>query len=690
MGQDLVRKATDLLTNFEQQLLQMAGSHHSPPSSAQAQSFSHVYHSFVAAFSAWKAHDADTLLQTMLAQYVELDRIWQTIKREGEAVVQAEYRDGIRENQVLLLARIKRLAGPERAKIMIRDAIRKARKDQRQQRQQQQQQQPQQQRDVGSSTALPVSAPSSSSTTSLPLALDESGLRAVGSPSLESIRESSPPAADPRAVEDLMRVMSVIPDNRTLVHELAINKEYRIEGETGVSAELRRTLQRATFDEMRAEVQQGRGERWIVAMTVHIRTRLLRLLTPGNSLHVLISEALDPAVVARECAMGSFSYERFFEFMLSILPRLCAPFRDPDVAALARPPQQDRNDQAGDLIDRLARLMHVIDLLSLDYANFLLHESAPRILHDAPAYEERCFSQDLTNGVLTLDQTARWWHQTREQVQAEADRRDPEGVDHPSNRPSARKIYAHALTDLFIAVMELEHDSVPETLRLDRDRIITVRSDTLRIVAVGAILLSAKNLLKRDVRSPWKMEATRIWDILRDNGGSLSDADIAAQILSCLESAHTLPPAVKTQLSGLVARFVSQAQSRRLTDPVMRLLFHRLRTHVRQRLLSSFSPTSSGNNTNERSTRGGGANSTAASSSSAAASAGGNEGLVASGMVEFVPRISELVEEVCKVGEVDRASHGRWYEEIASRSLTATNSDEGSSSATPQQGSLGW
>ncbi|KAI9882404.1 MAG: hypothetical protein M1823_005849 [Watsoniomyces obsoletus] len=705
--QDLVRKATDLLTNFEQLLHRMTASPQNSPSVDHSQSFSDTYHGFVAAFSAWKAHDADTLLNTMLAQYVELDRIWQTIKREGEAVVQAEYHEGIRENQVLLLARIKRLAGPERAKMMIRDAIRKARRDHRQQRQQEQQQQ---HRDVGSSSALPAPGSSSISATSLPLALDESGLRAVASPTLESIRESSPPAADPQAVEDLMRVMSVIPDNRTLVHELAINKEYRIEGETGMSADLRRTLQRATFDEMRAEVQQGRGERWIVAMTVHIRTRLLRLLTPGNSLHVLISEALDPAVVARECAMGSFSYEKFFEFMLSILPRLCAPFRDPDVAALAHPPPPQEmngeageiNDQTGDIIGRLARLMHVIDLLSLDYANFLLHESAPRILHDAPAYEERYFAQDLANGVITLDQTARWWHQTRDQVQAEADRRDPEGVNHPANRPSARKIYAHALTDLFIAVTQLEHDLVPETLRLDRDRIIAVRNNTVCIVAVGAIMLSAKNLLKRDVRSPWKPEAIRIWDILSDNHNKNSSAtDTATQIISCLESAHTLPPAVKTQLSGLVARFVSQTQARQLTDPVMRLLFHRLRTHVRQRLLSSFSSGNNNNNNhNERPTTRGGTNTTlqatsSSSSSSIGSAAGGsgNEGLIASGMVEFVPRITELVEEVCKVGEVDRASHGRWYEEIAGREMITSNTSvdaSSSSTVTPQQGSLGW
>ena len=719
------------------------------------------------AFSAWKAHDADTLLRTMLAQYVELDRIWQTVKNEGEEAVEAEYRDGIRENQILLLARIKRLAGPDKAKLLIRDAVRQARRGQRSGKNRGRA--GEDARGRAAAAAAAAAASPSSSSVAADLAVDQhmpSSMPAESTapesvPSAPTAVPSAPPApTDPLAFEEILRGIPVIPDNRTLIHELAINKDYRIDVDkmavTGTDP--RRHVHHSVFDEMRADLDRGQGERWIVVMTVHIRSRLLRLLTPGNSLHVLISEALDPDVVARECAMGNFSYERFFDFMMTILPRLCAPFRDPDVAALAQHRGGNGNggDDHDDVIDRLERLVHVIDLLSLDFANFLLRESAPQLLSEAPAYEARCFGDDLAKGNVTLRRTERWWVEARDKVFAEASRRDPEAVNHPGNRPSARRIYFQGLTDLFVAVAPLDPDLVPETLRLDHDRIAAARADTLRIVTVAAILLSAKNLLKRDVRSPWKTEASRVWEILKDGGGggggggggdggradhtttttttTNPQTPLAPAIQSVLESAHNLPPAVKAHVGTLINRFVSQAQSRTLTDPVMRLLFHRLRTHVLSRLMmsSSSSPSafssaavaatssnvhhhhhhqqhqpssSSPANTNlfaSPSARSGTstlpappASSSSSSGSSSSSSvtgninsttvegfgagtapgriagtapaANGNDRLVASGMCEFVGRIAELADDVRRVGDVDRAAHAPWYDDMAAR-----------------------
>lgn len=34
-------------------------------------------------------------------------------------------------------------------------------------------------------------------------------------------------------------------------------------------------------------------------------------------------------------------------------------------------------------------------------------------------------------------------------------------------------------------------------------------------------------------------------------------------------------------------------------------------------------------------------------------------------MPEFVARVGAMVEELAKVGEVDRKAHGGWYEEVA-------------------------
>lgn len=617
MLQDLVTKSKDLLISFEHLMLRVTPSNSYIPPPAQVRHLSEAYDTFLSAFSAWKAHDSSALLQAMLAQYVELDQIWQTIKDEPEEVVRDEYREGIRENQILLLVRLKRLAGPEQAKALITGAIRKARKERRK----------------PPGDGPPRAAPEASSPSRLP---GESG-SALVEPKQPS-DEALPPApavdvGDATQVDRLARVLSVIPENRVVAHEVALNQAFRISAESISNSTPAATVKRAIFDAMRVDVQNGHDQRWILAMAENIRSRLLRLPTPGNALYVLISEALDPAVIARECSMGSFSYEKFFCFMNSLLPRLCAPFRDPDVKALA-------DDQSGDVIDRLERLMHVIDLLSLDYANYLLQESAPRLAQEAPGYEERCFAQDLENGTTSLERVERWWKRARDQAFAEVMKRDPEGVNHPANKPTSGRIYLRGLTDLFIAVSELEDDELPETLHLDRAGIVRARDDTLRIIVIGSILLTAKNLLKREVRTPWKTEAARLWEILQENDYG---AHSTSNIQSTLESSHALPATSKAQLASLVARIVSHAQSRQLTDPVMRLLFHRLKTHIFTRLTA------------------------ASAADRVRATHGAHESLAASGLSEFVGRIGDLVEEVRKVGEVDRASHARWYEEIAQR-----------------------
>ena len=630
--QDLVTKSKDLLIYFEQLLLRTTSSNSYTPPPMAVQRFTEAYHTFLSAFSAWKAHDSSALLQIMLAQYVELDQIWQTIKDEPEEAVKAEYREGIRENQILLLVRIKRLAGPEKAKVLIRDATRTARRSRNKKSVE----------DRGPRVAPAVSTTSASSGKTTATVLEQPG---DPQPLVAGID------GDPSPGDDLARVMSVIPDNRTLAHEVALNQGYRVQSEFLATSEPRAALKKAIFDGMRIDVQNGHDQQWIVAMAVNIKSRLLRLLTPGNSLYVLISEALDPAVIARDCAMGSFSYEKFFSFMISILPRLCAPFRDTDVKALA-------DQQDGDIIDRLARLIHVIDLLSLDYANYLLQESAPRLIQEAPAYEERCFAQDLDHGTTSLQRLKSWWNDAKEKALAEAMKRDPDGINHPANKPTSGRIYMRGLTNLFICVAELQGDDVPETLDLDRERIAQSRADTLRIIAVGSILLTAKNLLKRDVRSPWKAEAVRIWEILKDDA---YDEASTTSIQSTLESSHALPASTKTQLGNLIARITSQSRSRQLTDPVMKLLYNRVKTHVYNRLIASSSSNANASQSGSTVTGGEGA--------------GG--GLAASGLPEFVERITEMGEEMKKVADVDRQSHGRWYEVVAaaetSTTVTSTN-----------------
>jgi hypothetical protein len=249
-----------------------------------------------------------------------------------------------------------------------------------------------------------------------------------------------------------------------------------------------------------------------------------------------------------------------------------------------------------------------------------------------------------TSNNLTGTEAA--WRVARNTVMTEAAKRDPENINLARARPTPEKIYAQMLVDVFTSVDSSV--AIPETLQLDSKRITRTRTHILRIVTAGSILLQSKNLLKRDVRSQWKTEATRVYAVL-ENAKSAEHAMQGTQ--AALESLRSMPAATKSHIRDLVSRIITASAAvtegtGELRDPVMRLLLLRLRGHLLGRLAA---------NTEREKVR---------SASTA------SEGLATLGLPEFVQRVGGMVEEIGRVGALDREAHGTWYEDIATRMET--------------------
>ncbi|KFY52098.1 hypothetical protein V497_08643 [Pseudogymnoascus sp. VKM F-4516 (FW-969)] len=620
--QELVAKAGDLLISFENVISHLTAFNNYTPRPRQLAPLSESYATFYNAFIAWKARDSNTLVDMMVLQFVELDAIWETVKDSTEEAVTASYRDGIRANQLKLMVRIKKLAGPVHGKRLISNAIKEARK-------------------ARATKPTGDSRPRASVISSTP-APDLQELAKSEQTVEKHLQTMTPPAtptrsapvADANHAERLRTVQSLLPDNRNVIHELAIDKEYRIAMEDCL--EQRGVVNRAIFDAMRREVAAGNSDPWTLAMAENIKGKLHRLLQPNTSLHNLISGVLDVDVVRQELRAGSFSYEKFFSFMSTILPKLCAPIRDEEVKDLVQ-----NKLQTGDLVTRLEALMHFIDVMQLDYANYMLSESSPELIKHAIPYEQKHFADALDQGLHTLEHTEAWWTSARTKVLEETARRDPEGVNLPRSRPTPEKFHSQMLIDVFTDISADSGPHLPETLQLDARRIKRVRADLLRILCAGAVLIQAKNLLKRDVRSQWKTEASRILSVLE---GAKSAASARDGIQAALESCRSMPSATKAHLRELVARVAENTyelglmETAVLREPVMRLLLKRLRGHVLARVSAT------------------------TASEKVKATTTASEGLATLGLPEFVGPIGKIVEEIARVGAVDREAHAVWYE----------------------------
>ncbi|RKF56298.1 putative iq calmodulin-binding motif domain protein [Golovinomyces cichoracearum] len=609
--QDLVNKARNLLITFEHTVIRLNNLNKYLPSLTQQSSLSQNYASFFDAFVAWKARDSEALIEVLLLQFIELEKIWLSVKDISEKTVAESYKDGIRENQIMLMARIKRLAGEKRYKDAISKALqeahasRSARKPLKQ-------------------TQSFATIPNESSKESADrLKIAEKAMAAA----LHTLIPKTQPQSTVISKADVIRfAQPVMQDNRIVTHEIAIDREYRI-GEEFLAD--KNTSMQSAFENMRNDIKAGNSDIWVLAMAENVQKKLQRLLTEGKPMYDSIGEWLNQSFIATQLRHQSFSFNNFFDEIGRLLPKLCAPFRDKQIKEIIQKKFQDN-----DVVSRLEALMHALDILQIDYANFLLQRQTPLILANAAQYETYQFMQQLAEPGGSLRSTEAAWKKAQDKVIAEVSKRDPENI----NKPINEKIYIQMLVDVF--TIPAHENEIPETLQLDKHRILRIRDEIRRIVTCGAILLQCKNLLKRDVRSLWKTEGTRIYLVLEN---SKSQEQAAQGIQAALESYRSMPIATKDYIQNFVVNRAIEAFSSRQSypkEPVIHLLLRRLSGYILTRL---------GTRTEKEKTKA--ANAT-------------SESLVSLGLPEFSQKVGEIIHEIGRVAAVDREAHGRWYEQI--------------------------
>lgn len=628
--QDLVGKARDLLISFENILSRLTSLNNYTLPPVLQETLPDVYATFHNAFIAWKARDSDALIDVMIQQFVELDSILLDVKEKTEEAAAGHYREAITEQQLMLMVRIKRLAGAQQGKKLIFDAVKTARK----------------QRAAKKPTGDTRPRGAEHSLDGESSTKDHANAAHAVSAQLQTLSPPPTPQSKKEGKRNILQIVypPILPDNRIIVHELAINREYRIEYQH--FQEQHKLRMDPLFKDLKSG---GRNEEkefhYLIVMANYVKDRLQHLVKPNSSMYNFIGEILDTEVAQQQFLAGRFSYDKFFSSMGSLLPKLCAPVRDEEVKELV-----ENKLSQGRMVDRLEALISFIDVMLYDYANYMLQVAAPNLVENASPYESKRFAEELETGTITLSNAEVSWRAARTKVHTDLARRDPEGINHPRSRPTPDKIYWQMLLDEFTQASPLP-DTVPEPLALDIKRRARLGLQTLRIVTAGAILLQCKNMLKRDVRAPWKTEATRILTVLEaidDSDKPLEQAAAVDGIMAALESGRSMPAATKTHLRALATKVLSASADakRDNTDPrepVLRLLLTRVRGHILARLQAG------------------------SASEKVKATSTAGEKLAGLGLPEFVERVREMVDELTRVAVVDRDAHGAWWESVAEK-----------------------
>ncbi|KAI1612700.1 T-complex protein 11-domain-containing protein [Exophiala viscosa] len=626
--QELMAKAQALIDCFEAHIMTTIAT--SPrdglPASNDALCFS--YNDFSVTFHAWKSQDLSVLVDTLIGSFVNLDLILQATKDDHEGRVAQDYLDAVRQEQIKLLARLKRLAGPDQALSKVRLAVRKARK----------------QRAAEQSQKTVEQIPRAST----PVNENHSTLNAapLTPPATPQPYQRERDLKTSAFANNLGQIMTVLPSNREIAHEILINGSFEVNQRPWTDA--RKDLMNTLRTSMRASMQDGSSDAaatWTHAMAVLIREKLMKLISRRHPLYDRIDGFLDTALINQQCRNGMFSYTYFFETISGMIAQLCSPGRDEIVRAFA-------TDTTSDTIDRLFDLINIIDLMTLDHINFQFRLAAESVLERGHEHEITSFEKDLREGVHVLGRTKQWWSAAKVAV---------------APNTSAGAIYARALTDLVLRNTHLSYRNLPETLQMDYVRLLKFRARAFHMVATSSVLLTTKIRLRRNRESLWTKDAERLMSL------DLLSTDVN-RIVSLVESSHMMPESTKEGLSNFVSRVLPAAVDAArnaetaeqdhqdaihssseytpseagddetgdvFTEQIAGFLLKSLREHVFARLSAS--------GTAER----------------VRTTTGAAEVLARAGMPELLEEVNRLVDGLGRIRAVDLKAHGKWYDQVA-------------------------
>ncbi|KAF3906991.1 hypothetical protein ABW21_db0206304 [Orbilia brochopaga] len=384
-------------------------------------------------------------------------------------------------------------------------------------------------------------------------------------------------------------------------------------------------------------------------MAETVRQKLLKLVPSGSAVHQTISNAIDIELITQQCRAKTYDHVSFFNFIYSLLPKLCSPARDEACQALI-------NDQSSDqdYISRLEKLLDFLELMQLDHTNYHLMVAAPLIIRDAVQYEHQMFAEDLARGNIALATTKEWLKPAVNERVAELQSRDPDGVNHPRQQPTTFSLVNQAYVSLFVHLDTSVR--VPETFHLDLDKLAKTFAKVQQVVLSSAMLLTIKSLLRKDARTAWRPLREKTIELMDRSGMT---ADDKAELLVEFVNEDVAATPTEAQLShirsaarrlftGLAAYEQGDASGLR-ADPVVKVMLARLRGFILARLNAQ---------TPKEKVR---------------LASGASETLTSFGMAEQIAEVGGLVEKLLTLASVNRACYGKWYEEIVRETLAERN-----------------
>ncbi|EPB89911.1 hypothetical protein HMPREF1544_03294 [Mucor circinelloides 1006PhL] len=465
--------------------------HGRPGATAARLAFVDAWNDYNLLFETWKSRDCDQLVRNMISYYVELSTLRQTViaQQNGDESVGEQLKQQLDQ----IKTKLQKLGGPDAIERLQRALEATASSTSTGRRQQQQKNTPR-------------------------------------SPEMDDEYESQQNAtnsnANPEQLGQLLNgyVPSSGLTNEQLAHELIMDPEFKLkryEPNNDLERRVRMMAEKAFFDKIAEDLEQGTAYVSLPALIKDVKNRLLSLVRPGTTMYNNVNDAIDLTIIEQQMRQGSFDIQAMIHYVLDTMTSMCAPVRDEEIQKV-----RTSNDS---MVEQIRQVISILDNMSLDLANFRLRSLRPHLMSMAVEYERDKFASMLNDGTIQLVRTKAWLTQSADKLCQVAAQRNPEGVQpQKNNKPSHDAIFEDAFVSLLCQPQPITQlEQVPETLTLDAKRMAEFQNEVQATTMVAALIMLARNF---GSASPQTLSdlAVKLFTMLED--GSTGIDNLASEI----------------------------------------------------------------------------------------------------------------------------------------------------------------
>ncbi|ELK25948.1 T-complex protein 11-like protein 2 [Myotis davidii] len=254
-------------------------------------------------------------------------------------------------------------------------------------------------------------------------------------------------------------------ENMTLVHEIAVNENFQLKKDAlpgnSLASRVKRIVHQAYWDVLESELNADPPD--------------------GNRLRNQICEVLDTDLIRQQAEHGAVDIQGLANYIISTMGKLCAPVRDDDIRKLKA---------TGNIVELLRQIFHVLDLMNMDMANFLIRSFRPHFQRQLVDYERTKFQEILEETPSALDKTTKWIEESVNEELLSVSETGLTPAAGTSSKPHLSPTLVLNNSYLKLLQWDYQKKEFPETLITDEARLqeLTEKLNQLKIIACLSLI----------------------------------------------------------------------------------------------------------------------------------------------------------------------------------------------------------